>query len=547
MVQIVKLTAGLLLIAESQASDVADRSTHQGFLSKYVSSGSDAWQSSMSDYDNFITPAFNRAKHGNGPDAISYHNNPVERGSFAIVDDKPVLHPTEQGQDSMASMPARGETSISNMDFSNNPISVSAIGIGLLSLVTMLIVRLRRGSMNSHSALGDTVMEMKSQDAQVNSGRVGWGQQSHQQAPRLQRTALQATRDLYEVLGVPRGSDDRTIKRAFREAARKWHPDVNDTAEAEEKYKEISQAYSTLSDPEKKARYDQFGDVGLGGGGPGGYPGGVQVNLEDIFDSFFGGGMGGGARQQQRNGPMQGDDLRADLELDFKKACFGGQEKVRISHLEKCETCDATGIKPGAKVRTCGTCKGSGVVMQVTRTPLGSFQTQTVCSTCRGSGQSVDAYCTTCNGQGINRKAKQVKVTIPCGVDTGNKLRVAGEGDAGLRGGPSGDLYIFLSVRDQPGFERDGVDIKTHLSVNAYDAILGCSESIETLEEPVEVKVPAGTQPGTKLRLKGKGVPALGKSTQRGDHYVVVDVDIPKKLDADTQKIVEQLRDNLRK
>ena len=360
-------------------------------------------------------------------------------------------------------------------------------------------------------------------------------------------TALQMARDLYETLGVPRGSDERTIKRAFRDAARKWHPDVNDTPEAAERYKEISQAYATLSDPDKKQRYDMYGETGLGGGG--GPGGGVEVNLEDIFDSFFGGGGGGGfggARRQQ-NGPIQGDDLRADLELDFKTACFGGQEKVRISHLEKCETCEGSGVKPGAQVRSCATCKGSGVVMQVTRTPLGSFQTQTVCPTCRGSGQSVDAYCTQCSGQGVSRKAKQVSVTIPCGVDTGNKLRVAGEGDAGSRNGPAGDLYIFLSVKNLNGFERDGVDVTTRLSVDAYDAILGSSENIETLDEPsFSVDVPAGTQPGTKLRLKGKGAPALGKATQRGDHYVVVDVAIPKKLDGDSKKLVEELRDKLK-
>ena len=364
--------------------------------------------------------------------------------------------------------------------------------------------------------------------------------------PRHRGTALQMARDLYETLGVARGSDERAVKRAFREAARKWHPDVNDTPEANERYKEISQAYATLSNPEKKRQYDQFGTTGLGGGPGGG--GGVEVNLEDIFDSFFGGGGGGGGRQRQRNGPIQGDDLRADLELDFKSACFGGQEKVRISHLEKCETCSGSGVKPGAKVTSCGTCKGGGVVMQVTRTPLGSFQTQTVCPTCRGSGQSVDAYCTTCSGQGVSRKAKQVSVTNPCGLDTGNKLRVAGEGDAGTKGGPSGDLYIFLSVRGMPGFERDGVDVTTRLSVDAYDAILGSSEVIETLDEPsFSVDVPAGTQPGTKLRLKGKGAPALGKAAQRGDHYVVVDVAIPKKLDGEAQKLVEQLRDAARK
>ncbi|KAH8078530.1 hypothetical protein JL720_9727 [Aureococcus anophagefferens] len=285
-------------------------------------------------------------------------------------------------------------------------------------------------------------------------------------------------RDLYEVLGVPRGSDARTIKRGFREAARKYHPDVNSEPDAADVYKEISQAYSVLSDPDKKARYDQFGEAGLGGGG-GGPGGGVEVNLEDIFDSFFGGGgvggspFGGGGggfgRAQRTRGPAQGDDLRADLELDFKTACFGGQEKVRITHLESCGKCKGDGIEPGAKVTTCDTCRGSGVVMQVTRTPLGNFQTQSACPTCQGTGQSVEAYCAKCNGQGVERKAKQ----------------------RGAR----------------------------------------------------EVKVPAGTQPGTKLRLKGKGAPALSKPAQRGDLYVTVNVKVPTSPSDEERRLMEQLRD----
>jgi len=368
-------------------------------------------------------------------------------------------------------------------------------------------------------------------------------------APRRHRrfstTALRMGRDLYEVLGVPRGSDERTVKRAFREKARKYHPDVNKDPGAEDVYKEISQAYATLSDPEKKQRYDQFGEAGLGGmgGGPGG---GVEVNLEDIFDSFFGGGgggFGGGPGRARQRGPAQGDDLRADLELDFKTACFGGQEKVRITHLEKCGMCSGDGIKPGAKVRTCAECNGAGVVMQVTRTPLGNFQTQTTCPTCRGSGQSVDAYCPKCSGQGVERKAKQVSVTIPCGVDTGNKLRVAGEGDVGPRGGAAGDLYIFLSVKDDPTFLRDGVDVSSSLEVSAADAALGCAVVTPTLDEDAfEVKVPAGTQPGTRLRLQGKGAPALNKQTQRGDLYVTVKVKTPTKLSDEEKQLWEELR-----
>lgn len=359
---------------------------------------------------------------------------------------------------------------------------------------------------------------------------------------------LRMSRDLYETLGIPRGSDARVIKRAFREKARKWHPDVNDSPDAEAKFQEISQAYATLSDPEKKARYDQFGDAGIGmGGGTGGA--GVEVNLEDIFDSFFGGGVGGSrsggfsGQARTRSGPIQGDDLRADLELDFRTACFGGRERVRITHLEKCTRCSGSGVKPGAKVRTCSTCNGAGVVMQVTRTPLGNFQTQTVCPDCRGSGQSVDELCSTCGGQGVQRKSKQVSVNIPCGVDTGNKLRVAGEGDAGLRGGAAGDLYIFLNVKSDGKFKRNGVDIYSELDVSVVDAILGGSRETETLDEDaLEVIIPPGTQPGTKLRLKGKGVPGLSKPSQRGTLFVTINVKIPTGLSDEETELVEKLK-----
>lgn len=216
---------------------------------------------------------------------------------------------------------------------------------------------------------------------------------------------------------------------------------------------------------------------------------------------------------------------------------------MRISHLEKCTTCSGSGVKPGAKVKTCGTCNGGGVVMQVTRTPLGNFQTQTTCPDCRGSGQSVDEYCVSCSGQGVQRKSKQVSVNIPCGVDTGNKLRVAGEGDAGSRGGPAGDLYIFLQVKNDETFKRDGVDVYCELDISFVDAILGGMKKTRTLDEnSLEVVVPPGTQPGTKLRLRGKGVPALSKPTQRGTLYVTINVKIPTELSDKEIKLVEQLK-----
>lgn len=356
------------------------------------------------------------------------------------------------------------------------------------------------------------------------------------------QTAVMMGRDFYDVLEVPRGADQSSIKSAFRKAARKVHPDVNDAPNAQEQFQEVQKAYEVLSDPEKRARYDRFGEAGVSGaaGGPGG-AGGVEVNLEDIFDSFFGGQQ----RPRRRSGPSQGDDLRADLEISFETAAFGGREKVRIQHMESCETCKGSGVKPGAKVNTCGTCGGSGVVMQVTRTPLGNFQTQTTCPTCRGSGQSVEEYCSSCNGQGVQRKSKQVTVNIPCGVDDGVKLRVAGEGDAGAKGGPSGDLYIFLNVKSDPELSRQGTDVFSSIKVDVTDAILGASKPARTLDQTVQVEIPPGTQPGDKIKLKGKGVPQLNKKTVRGDHYVTVDVRVPTGLSKKAKTIVQQLKDEV--
>ena len=329
-----------------------------------------------------------------------------------------------------------------------------------------------------------------------------------------------------------------------------WHPDVNDTPEAKEEFQKINRAYEVLSDPSTRQRYDQFGEAGVAssaaGGGYGGQ--GMEVDLGDISDSFFGGGgggrggPGGGGRQRQR-GPVAGDDLRFDLEVDFQTAVFGGEEKVRIRHLEKCETCTGTGVKPGSQVRTCGTCGGSGVVMAVTRTPLGNFQTQQTCSSCRGTGQTVDEYCGTCSGQGLVQKTKQVKISIPAGVEDGNKLRVRGEGDAGPKGGPAGDLYIFLKVKPDTRFRREGPEIYSDVNVSYFDAILGASVKVPVVDGEVEIKVPPGTQPKQVMRIKGKGAPRLGNAQQRGDHYVTVNVEIPKNVSEKERKLVEELRD----
>lgn len=362
-------------------------------------------------------------------------------------------------------------------------------------------------------------------------------------------------RDFYQILGLSRSADVKEIKSAYRQLAKKFHPDANPGVDTTEKFQEINRAYEILSNPELKQKYDMYGERAVGtsaaseGGSPfGGGAGGAygqEVDLGDIFDSFFGGGGGGGGggRRGRTRGPVAGDDLRFDLEIDFKTAVFGGEEKVRIRHNEKCGSCSGDGVQPGSRVNTCGTCGGRGVTMQVTRTPLGNFQSQQTCAKCRGTGQEVEEYCGTCSGQGIVNKTKQIKVTIPAGVEDGNKLRVRGEGDVGPNGGPAGDLYIFLKVKEDRTFRREGPEVYSDANVNYVDAVLGASIKVPVVDGDVTIKVPAGTQPGQVMRLKGNGAPRLGNPDQRGDHYVTMNVEIPKDISKDERELFEKLRE----
>lgn len=365
--------------------------------------------------------------------------------------------------------------------------------------------------------------------------------------------------DFYATLGIDRNADLAEIKNAYRKMARRYHPDANPDSneDTNEKMQEINRAYEVLKNEDTRKRYDMYGEAGLGGaasqaaGNPFGGAGFSQeVDLSDIFDSFFGGGGGrgaasgfGGGMGTRTRGPVAGDDLRFDLEIDFQTAVFGGDEKVRVRHLETCDTCDGDGIKPGSQVRTCPECRGSGVTMQVTRTPLGNFQSQQVCATCRGTGQKVDEYCGTCSGKGLSEKTKQIKVTIPAGVEDGNKLRVRGEGDAGPNGGPAGDLYIFLRVKEDKQFRREGPEVYSDASISYVDAILGASIKVPVVDGDVTIKVPPGTQPGQVMRLKGNGAPRLGNPNQRGDHYVTLNVEIPKKITKKEEELMEELRE----
>ena len=350
-------------------------------------------------------------------------------------------------------------------------------------------------------------------------------------------------RDFYDILGISRNADQDDLKRAYRRLARKYHPDVNKDPGAEDTFKEINRAYEVLSEPETRARYDRFGEAGLGAAGAGGFQDmGDMGGFADIFESFFSGFSGsGGGQGPRRRGPTRGDDLRLDLRLDFKEAVFGGEKEIKISHLETCGTCTGSGAKPGTRPTTCGTCGGTGQVRRATRTPFGSFTQVSACPTCNGTGDVIEDRCDVCGGSGQTQETKKLKITVPAGVDNGTRLRVSSEGDAGLRGGPAGDLYVYLFVAEDAAFKRDGINILSDLKISYLQAILGCKLTIETVDGPMEIDVPAGTQPGTILTLDNRGVPKLGNPVSRGDHLLTVQVDIPTRLKPEERELVEKL------
>jgi molecular chaperone DnaJ len=350
-------------------------------------------------------------------------------------------------------------------------------------------------------------------------------------------------RDYYEILGVDRNADKEEIKRAYRRLARKYHPDVNKEPGADERFKEINQAYEVLSEPETRARYDRFGAAGVSGAA--GSPDmGDFGGFADIFESFFGGFAGAGTQTRRRTGPTRGDDLRFDLKLEFREAVFGRDRQIKITHLETCTTCNGSGAKPGTRPRTCTTCGGSGQVRRATRTPFGSFTQVSTCPTCNGTGQMIEEKCDTCGGAGLNQVSKKLKITIPAGVDSGTRLRVAGEGDAGQRGGPAGDLYVYLFVEADTQFQRDGINILSEVKISYLDAILGNKIDIETVDGAKPLTIPAGIQPGAVLTLEGLGVPKLGNPVARGDHMIKVVVEIPNKISAEEREVLEKLRGN---
>ncbi|MEI4769495.1 molecular chaperone DnaJ [Psychrobacillus sp. FJAT-51614] len=343
-------------------------------------------------------------------------------------------------------------------------------------------------------------------------------------------------RDYYEVLGLTKGASQDEIKKAYRKLSKQYHPDINKEADAEEKFKEISEAYEVLSDEQKRAQYDQFGHAGPNQGF-GGFGGGADgFGFEDIFSSFFG---GGGSRRRDPNAPRKGSDLQYSMTIEFEEAVFGKETEIEISKEENCDTCSGTGAKPGTHPETCTHCNGAGQVSVTQDTPFGRIQTKRTCNQCHGTGKMIKDKCSTCHGKGTVNQRKKIKVSIPAGVDDGQQLRVSGQGEPGINGGPAGDLYIVFRVKADPRFERDGDDIYYELPLTYAQAALGDEIEVPTVQGKVKLKIPAGTQSQTKFRLKGKGVKNV-HGYGVGDQHVIVKVITPKKL---TEKQKQLLRE----
>ncbi len=349
-------------------------------------------------------------------------------------------------------------------------------------------------------------------------------------------------RDYYEVLGVPRDASESDLKSAFRNLARKYHPDVSDAPDAEEKFKEINEAYGVLSDTDKRAAYDRFGHQGVRG--PNGGTGFETVDFSDfadIFGDMFGfGGFGGRSRTASRTAPRRGADLQYQVAISFKEAVFGADKEIEITKDERCETCGGDGAKPGSSPKTCPECQGRGEVRQTRQTLLGAMVQVTTCPVCQGRGKIIESHCPTCSGNGKVRQSRRKKVSIPAGVDDGTRIRLAGEGQPGENNGPSGDLYLLVRVHPHKYFRRRDNDILLDLNVNVAQATLGAEVKVPTVDGDVKLKIPAGTQPGKIIRMRGKGVPHL-RSSSRGDQLVIINITIPKKLDPEERDLFEQL------
>lgn len=358
-------------------------------------------------------------------------------------------------------------------------------------------------------------------------------------------------RDYYEVLGVDKSASAEDIKKAYRQLAKKYHPDLNPgNKEAEEKFKEVNEAYEVLSDADKKARYDQFGHAGVdpsygGGGYGGGFSGGFgdMGDISDIFNSFFGGGFSSSGRSNP-NAPRRGQDIQTNININFMDACFGKEVEVSINRMEKCPDCNGTGAAAGSSAETCPDCHGTGQIKVTQHTPFGMISQQKPCTRCGGKGKIINNPCPKCRGNGRYTAAKKIKVSVPAGIDDGQTLQVSGQGHAGINGGPNGDLHVTVSVRPDPIFERDGYDIHTEVPITYTQAVLGDEITVPTIDGKVKYTVPEGTQNGTIFRFRGKGVKKLNSSS-RGDQYVHVYIEVPKNLSKKQKDMLKEFESTM--
>ena len=357
-------------------------------------------------------------------------------------------------------------------------------------------------------------------------------------------------RDYYEVLGVSKGASEDEIKKAYKKMARKYHPDLNpDNKEAEDKFKEVNEAYEVLSDPNKKSRYDQFGHAGVdpnfgAGGYGGGFDGGFDFgDLGDIFGSFFGGGFGG-ARRTNPNAPQRGESIRLSLAITFEEAAFGCEKSVTVERMEQCDSCHGNGCAPGATPEVCPECGGSGQVQVRRQTPMGVFASTAPCSRCGGKGRIIHQPCPDCRGSGTARKHKTIQASIPAGIDNGQTISIRGQGHAGKNGGPAGDLLITITVKPHDLFRREGTSVLCEAPITFAQAVLGAELEIPTIDGKVKYTLPEGTQSGTTFRLKGKGIPSIN-GRGRGDQYVTVYIETPRNLNKEQREALKKFAETL--
>ena len=349
-------------------------------------------------------------------------------------------------------------------------------------------------------------------------------------------------RDYYEVLGASKDADADTIKKAYRTLAKKYHPDINKSAEAPEKFKEVQEAYEVLSDATKKNLYDRYGHAGVDpnassnmGGGFGGFNFN-DFDVGDIFSSFFGGG-----KRTKNTGPMQGEDKYLQMEISFLEAAFGVKKVISLNVDERCASCQGTGAKNGTELETCSTCKGSGSVRTQQRTMFGTFESTTTCPYCKGKGKVIKTKCDDCKGEGYIRKKVNVDVNVPAGINNGQQLRITGKGEKGINGGPNGDLYVEIIVAKHKHFQRQNNDVYVNVPISYVDAALGCKIEVPTIHGDVKVEIPSGIQNGQKLRIKGKGIKDL-RSSNIGDEYVILDIKVPSKLSKEEKDLYKKLQ-----